>query len=88
MNEFNIGGFAISAAGHDFGKCYVIIQMDSEYVYLVDGRIRTLNRPKKKKYKHVTMLKTDRVLEAKVINGTVKDEEIKRSIKLLQSGIY
>lgn len=87
MSEFKIGGFAVSAAGHDTGKCYVIIQMDSEYVYLVDGRIRTLDRPKKKKKMHVNMLvHSDQILVDKVINQSVKNEEIKRAIKLLQCG--
>jgi ribosomal protein L14E/L6E/L27E len=86
MNEFRIGGYAVSMAGHDSGKNYVIIQMDSEYVYLVDGKIRTLNNPKKKKMKHVKMLEqSDHSLTEKVRNMTVRNEEIKRAIKLLQS---
>ena len=86
MNEFQIGGFAVSAAGHDAEKSYVIIQMDKEYVYLVDGRIRTLDRPKKKKKIHVKMLaQSDQNLSEKVINYLVKDEEIKRAIKMVKS---
>ncbi|MDF2541018.1 MAG: hypothetical protein K0S47_736 [Herbinix sp.] len=84
MNELIIGCFAVSKAGHDFGKCYVIINAENEYVYLVDGRIRTLERPKKKKRKHMTMLtQTEVSLVDKVQNKTVKNEEIKRAIKLL-----
>lgn len=87
MNEFKIGGFAVSLAGHDAGKYYVIFSMDSEYVYLVDGRIRTLDRPKKKKKLHVKMLtQSDQTLTEKVMNQTVKNEEIKRAVKLLQCG--
>ncbi len=85
MNEFKIGDYAISAAGHDSGKYYVIIQADHEYVYLVDGKIRTLNNPKKKKIKHIKKLnRSNQNLAEKVMNKTVKDEEIKRAIKLLQ----
>lgn len=85
MNELKIGGYAVSEAGHDSGKCYVIIQADEEYVYLVDGLIRTLDRPKKKKMKHVKMLEQfEQLLADKVINKTVRNEEIKRAIKLLK----
>ena len=85
MNEFKIGGYAASVAGHDSGKYYVIIKMDSEYVYLVDGRIRTLSHPKKKKMKHIKMLEqSDQTLVDKVTNITVRNEEIKRAIKMLQ----
>jgi ribosomal protein L14E/L6E/L27E len=87
MNEFIVGGFAVSKAGHDSGKCYVIFQMDSEYVYLVDGRIRTIDRPKKKKAMHVQKLdRSNQSLADKIIMKTAKDEEIKRAIKLLQYG--
>ena len=85
INEFHIGDYAVSSAGHDVGKCYVINQMEHEYVYLVDGKIRTLNHPKKKKIKHVKKLdQTNQPLAEKVKNLTVKDEEIKRAIKLLR----
>jgi ribosomal protein L14E/L6E/L27E len=87
MDNFVIGGFAVSTAGHDSEKLYVIFHIEHEYVYLVDGKIRTSDRPKKKKIKHIRMLNHfDEVLAQKVINRTVKDEEIKRALKLLQNG--
>ena len=57
MNECNIGMLARSKAGHDKDKVYVIIDKDDTYVYLVDGKLRTLNKPKKKKWKHVQLIK-------------------------------
>ena len=88
MNEFTIGCFFVATAGHDSGKCYVIFEMDSEYVYLVDGRIRTLERPKKKKRIHIRLLsELDSSLAVKVQNKTVKNEDIKRAIKLVQNEI-
>ena len=87
MDEFTAGGFAVPTAGHDSGKCYVINQIDGEYVYLVDGRIRTLDHPKKKKKMHVQMLSEwNQELAAKIIGHYAKNEEIKRAIKLLQQG--
>ncbi len=84
MMDFMAGGFAEAKAGHDAGKYYVILQTDHEYVYLVDGRIRTLDRPKKKKKMHVKLLtKYDQTLAYKISDGSVKNEEIKRAIKLL-----
>ena len=85
MDEFKTGGYAISTAGHDTGKCYVIFLDDQEYVYLVDGRIRTLDRPKKKKKLHVKMLpEYDSTLADKIKQKSVINEEIKRAIKLLK----
>lgn len=88
MNEFVIGGFALATAGHDAGKCYVIFQNDTEYVYLVDGRLRTIDRPKKKKKIHVTLLPMQNPsLTERIHNNSVKNEEIKRAIKMLQCEI-
>ena len=56
MNRYKAGMLALSRAGHDAGEVYVIMDVDEAYVYLVDGRIRTLDRPKKKKKKHVQLI--------------------------------
>ncbi len=56
MDRYKEGMLARSTAGHDAGKVYVIIQDDGTYVYLADGRIRTLDRLKKKKKKHVQLI--------------------------------
>ena len=56
MDRFQKGMLSRSKCGHDAGKVYVIIQVDEAYVYLVDGRIRTLDKPKKKKKKHVQII--------------------------------
>lgn len=84
-DSFTIGCIVNSVAGRDAGKNYVIFQTDAEYVYLVDGKIRTIDRPKKKKKKHVRLLDLkDPNLTEKLISGTVKNEDIKRAIKLLE----
>ncbi len=56
MDRFETGMLARSKAGHDAGKVYVIIGVDSEYVYLADGRIKTIDCPKKKKKKHTQII--------------------------------
>ena len=51
------GEIVLSRAGRDRGRAFVILKLiDEEYVLLVDGRLRTLERPKKKKRRH--LLKT------------------------------
>ena len=51
------GFLASSKAGHDKDKIYVIIREDTEYVWLADGRIRTVSNPKKKRKKHIQIIK-------------------------------
>ena len=56
MDGYKAGMLARSKAGHDKGKVYVIIEVDDTYVYLADGSIRTLDRLKKKKKKHIQVI--------------------------------
>lgn len=42
-----------SRAGHDRGDFQVILRLDGAYAYMVDGRRRTLENPKKKKLIHL-----------------------------------
>ena len=72
-----IGDLARSKAGHDKNRIYVIINEDSEYVYLADGKIRTVDNPKRKKKKHIQMIQNK-------INKTqmTRNEEIKRTVKM------
>ena len=53
MENLTIGTIVKSIAGHDKNKFFVIINVENEYVYLVDGKCRPLDKPKKKKVKHV-----------------------------------
>ena len=76
-----IGMLAVSRAGHDKETTYVIIDVEDEYVYLADGQIRTVDRPKRKNKKHIQVIK--KVKLDKPADG-FKDIEVKRTIKMYQ----
>ena len=65
-----------SKAGHDKGKVYVIYEMDETYVYLVDGIIRGIEKPKRKKRKHVQVICEQHDMTS------IDDVGIKRILKL------
>ena len=46
--DYEFGMLAWSRAGHDKDKLYVIIKTEGEYVYLSDGRLKPVERPKKR----------------------------------------
>lgn len=88
MVEYKKGYFARSLAGHDKGKLYVIIEGTKEtgtmeYVFLADGFIKTLDKPKKKKIKHIQVIHyCDAIIEDIIKNGApIRDEDVKRAIK-------
>ena len=76
IDNIKKGMLAKSKAGHDKNQVYVIYDLDQTYVYLVDGKNRTLERPKKKKIKHVQI-----ICEQENLQG-IDDVGIKRRLKL------
>ena len=76
MERYEIGMLARSKAGHDKGHVYVIYNIEEAYVYLVDGAVRTIAKPKKKKKKHVQL-----ILEKHELSN-IDDVGIKRILKL------
>ena len=74
---------ASSKAGHDKNTVYVIIKEETEYVYLADGRLKTLAKPKRKNKKHIQIIKkeADDILRGKLLNGQrIYNEEIRKVI--------
>lgn len=77
------GMFATSKAGHDKGKLYIIIKEEEEYVYLTDGRLRPVDMPKKKKKKHIQLIKkiNPNIYITIEENRQISNEEVKRALK-------
>ncbi|SHI49277.1 KOW domain-containing RNA-binding protein [Parasporobacterium paucivorans] len=80
MTQYEIGTLVFSRAGHDKDNLYVIISEEPEYVFLADGKIKTIENPKKKNKKHI------QVIHSKIeTEKTITNEDIKRGIKLYKS---
>ena len=78
------GLLASSKAGHDKDKIYVIIKEDAEYVWLSDGKIKTMDNPKKKRKKHIQIIKcfNNEEIRTKLIGDEViSDLEIVMALK-------
>jgi len=73
------GQVVFTKCGRDKGKAFVVINAQDEYLYLVDGKLRTLNKPKKKKAKHVQPVNYIASLE---IDGrALQDADIRKELK-------
>lgn len=78
------GYFATARAGHDAGSLYVIVREEGAYVYVSDGHLRSVERPKKKSRRHVQIIKKtveQDILDRLLKGETVFDHEIKYAIK-------
>lgn len=86
MNKEDITAcFARSTAGHDKGTVYSILKYDGQYVYLSDGRLKKNDCLKKKKMKHIQIIrKMDKTIANELKdNKTPSNEQIKFAIKQL-----
>ncbi|MBQ9136181.1 MAG: KOW domain-containing RNA-binding protein [Lachnospiraceae bacterium] len=86
-----IGRLAFSKAGHDKGTVYIIIGEDAANVYVCDGDLKPIERPKKKNKRHIQPIYKgcDEDLRERLKNKQpVRNEEIKRAIKvfIMQGG--
>ncbi len=75
------GDIVYSQAGRDKDRPFVVLAvLDAQYAMLADGRVRRVDKPKKKKIKH--LLKSGRVAELiqeKLREGTkVTNLDLKR----------
>ena len=77
--ELTISDVVVSTAGRDSGEWFYVIAEDPIYLFLANGKDRTLEKPKRKKRKHVQkVLRSEtRVAEKlrrgdKVLNGELR----------------
>ncbi|MCH5350090.1 MAG: KOW domain-containing RNA-binding protein [Oscillospiraceae bacterium] len=56
--EAKTGMIVRSAAGRDKGKFMVIVSIEGDFAYIADGRERKLDKPKKKRLKHIRVTNT------------------------------
>lgn len=81
MERYEAGMLAWSRAGHDKGQLYVIQKVENGYVYLTDGRLKPLEKPKKKKMMHIQVFRNIPEELRDISGGNVKNEEIRKVIR-------
>ena len=86
--DYQLGRVVYSRSGRDAGRCFVVVcQLEEGFVGIADGCIRKLANPKKKKLKHVQLIKQkDSDLAEKIEkNLFISNEEIKYAIKQIKT---
>ena len=80
--DIQISDVVISTAGRDQGKLFYVIGTDPVYLMLANGKDRTLDKPKRKKRKHVQkVLRPETRGALKIQNGDkVLNSELRRDL--------
>ena len=85
ISEINISDVVISTAGRDQGKLFYVVGTDPIYLTLANGKDRTLEKPKRKKRKHIQkVLRSEtRVAEKLRLGDKVLNSELRRDLAYL-----
>ena len=78
-SDIFIADVVSTIAGRDAGQLFYVTGAEQQYLYLVNGKDRTLEKPKRKKRKHVQMVLRSETRVAqklragdKVLNGELR----------------
>ena len=80
--EIDKSRLGVSQAGRDQGQLVYVIDADEQYVYLADGKSRRLEKPKRKKRKHIEQIpRTESRIAEKIRNGEkVLNSELRKEL--------
>ena len=80
--EVDKSSLVVSKAGRDQGQLFYVIDTDEQYVYLADGKSRKLEKPKRKKRKHIEQIpRTESRIAEKIRNGEkVLNSELRKEL--------
>lgn len=82
-----LGQVVISRAGRDAGKSFVIVNViDNQFVEVADGDLRRLEKPKKKKIKHlnITDVTAEEILLKFKNSGKITNADIRKALANLK----
>ena len=79
----------LSMAGHDKGMLFFVLDTDGVYVSLANGKERKVEKPKRKKSKHVRKLpRPDSLLTEKIRSGKpLLNSELRRELATIRQEI-
>lgn len=86
MLNMQPGQVVYSIAGRDEGRIFIVLGIiDDNHVYISDGDLRKVSKPKKKKVKHLkaTGIVASSIKEKLLSNKKIEDFEIRDYLTLL-----
>ena len=83
--SINVSDVVVSTTGRDAGQWFYVINEDPIYLYLANGKDRTLDKPKRKKRKHIQkVLRSETRVAEKLRQGDkVLNGELRRDLAFL-----
>ena len=82
LSDIQIADVVIATAGREKGKFFYVLNVEDQYLLLGNGKDRTLDKPKRKKRRHVQkVLRSETRVAAKILSGDkVLNSELRRDL--------
>lgn len=79
---YSKGQIVFSKSGRDKGRAFIVYDYNDDYVFIVDGDLRKLEKPKKKKKIHIQISKIIiEEIKNKLENGLyILDSDIRKAL--------
>ena len=85
QSDLTIADVVVSTAGRDAGTLFYVLEADDTWLSLVNGKDRTIEKPKRKKRKHTSkVLRSETRVAEKIRSGDkVLNSELRRDLAYL-----
>ncbi len=70
--EIEVGRVVRSKAGHDSNDIFAVVGSDENYVFIIDGKERRVEKPKRKNPRHIELTSYMLSPEEMAANGRLK----------------
>ena len=89
LSDLTIADVVTSTAGRDAGELFYVIEIAEPFLFLANGKDRTIEKPKRKKRKHTRkVLRSDTRVAQKLRDGDkVLNSELRRDLAYLSNNL-
>lgn len=78
-----VGDLVIATAGKEKNEIFLVVKVDQQFVYIVDGKRVSVTKPKRKNEKHIQKVSKQRFLLGDDITRDVKyNSAVRKLIKV------
>lgn len=78
-----VSDVVLSTSGRDSGNTFFVVGVDGDYALIADGKVRRLEKPKRKKQKHLSFVRhgDGRIAEKLRSGERVSNGDIRRALQ-------
>ncbi len=82
-----VGDVVVSVQGHDMGEWYIVSDVIGEFAYLIDGKLKPISKPKKKKIKHILKINqnANEIAQKLTLGQYLQDAEVRKTLKFFKN---